>query len=90
MTEIVERLRRGIVPPEGSLNICKEVKGMDKITVITPRRENWEYRCQECGQLRFFPSETKPVRCGECGTANILVGRPGTLPPVHYHPRIGG
>ncbi len=41
---------------------------------------HWEYRCNICGQLRFFPSKSKPEKCGNCMSIDITIGRPGSLP----------
>lgn len=51
-----------------------------KLTVMCDPSENWEYRCNACKQLRFSAGDVEPVRCGNCGSADIVVGRPGTLP----------
>ena len=48
--------------------------------VVEEDHENWEYRCNDCGQLRFSLGEDKPIKCGACGSTSITVGRPGTLP----------
>lgn len=53
---------------------------MGKYTVITVKDQNWEYRCKYCGQLRFCPSEEKPMKCENCSSSDILIARPGELP----------
>lgn len=52
---------------------------MDKLTVVTPLNENWEYRCHSCGQLRLSLGEKHPTSCGSCGKQELEIGRPGTL-----------
>lgn len=60
---------------------CEEEQEMnEKLSVITAKDENWEYRCNSCKQLRFCPKEEKPKTCGNCGSEDITIGRPGTLP----------
>ena len=83
---MAEHLKKPLPPagPPGPLYlnsrcVMVHVPGQ-KDTVITPSNKNWEYRCNGCGQLRFVPSEKFPAACGVCGSGDILVGRPGTLP----------
>ena len=52
-----------------------------KFSVITNKDEDWEYRCNSCRQLRWIPNQ-KPSRCGNCGSSDITVGRPGDLPEL--------
>jgi len=50
-----------------------------KITVIGATNEDWEYQCNRCKQLRFSSGNIEPTKCGNCGSNNLIIGRPGTL-----------
>ena len=54
----------------------------EKLTVVVNPGKTWEYRCNDdcCGQLRLYAGEDKPTKCGQCGSTDITVGRPGELP----------
>ena len=43
-------------------------------------KDKWEYRCNQCGQLRFSYSVKEPTQCGNCESKDITTGQPGTLP----------
>ena len=56
-------------------------KVRERHTVITSDpSKNWEYECHDCHQMRFVPKNTKPTKCGACGSHRITVARPGELP----------
>lgn len=60
------------------------VHGMKKkYSVIGPAsvvEKHWEYRCQDCGQLRYSPTVERPEKCGACGSTVLAIARPGELP----------
>lgn len=49
--------------------------------VLDPKQQHWEYRCEDCGDLRHHPMLERPTQCGnvKCDSYNITIGRPGTL-----------
>jgi len=39
----------------------------------------YEYKCRDCGQLRLNLDKDREKVCGNCGSANIVCGPPGSL-----------
>ena len=51
-----------------------------KLSVVIRPDWGWEYRCGGCGQLRYRACNEKPRTCWMCGSDELTVGKPGTLP----------
>ena len=50
-----------------------------KLMITCDRRKSWVYVCRSCKQYRFYPSEDKPIKCGNCSSEDIEVARPMML-----------
>lgn len=47
--------------------------------IILTRSDDFEYVCHDCKQLRLWAKGASFDGCGNCGSMNVVQGKPGTL-----------